>query len=363
MDLIQIQQRTISAQPAVNTSTHTLSGAAVVVNDSSVSDFSKTFESALSVDEPLESVSNTTLPSDSQAILNNGMILSQQGISQDIGIERQDMPVANSLLPSIMPPPAGSGSLRDAMFLLKSKGSGTDQNSSLIPILSPSSSTPVTTLNTHGMSGFLPVLDVGSHSLPNKMSVGIFENFAQKTTESGLLSVMTLSPNDNISSTSAIFNTQPSTVSNSSTLASSSVINTPLGASGWGQELSSRVQWLVTQGIQAAALHINPPHLGPVEVRIVMDQNQASISFSAPHMMTRDALEASIPRLRDMLSDNGLSLVNVNVSSSSFSDQREQQSGSTEIPQIFSEMDNIVDDESTLKTPSQAINHLVDYYA
>ena len=360
-----MQQRTISAQPAVNTSTHTPSGTAVVVNDSSVNDFSKTLESALGVDTPLESVSNTTLPSDSQAVL-NGMI-SQQGPQdigpQDIEIERQDMPVANGLLPSIMPPPAGSGSLRDAMFLLKSKGSGTNENSSLVPILSPSSSTPVTTLNTHGTSGFLPVVDVGSHFLPNKMSVGIFENLGQKTTESGLLSVMTLSPNDNISSTSAIFNTQPSTVSNSSALASSSVINTPLGANGWGQELSSRVQWLVTQGIQAAALHINPPHLGPVEVRIVMDQNQASISFSAPHMMTREALEASIPRLRDMLSDNGLSLVNVNVSSNSFSDQREQQSGSTEIPQIFSDMDNIFDDESTLKTPSQAINHLVDYYA
>ena len=334
-----MQQRTISARSAENTITHTLSGAAVIVNDSSVNDFSKVLESALGLDEPLESVSNTTLPSDPQTVLNKGMILSQQGIPQGTGAERQDMPVANNFLPTIIPPAAVSAPIVVVDEGVENVASGVI------------------------MSGFLPVLDVGSHFLPNKMSVGIFENLGQKTTESGLLSVMTLSPNDNISSTSTIFNTQPSTVSNSSTLVSSSVINTPLGASGWGQELGSRVQWLVTQGIQAAALHINPPHLGPVEVRIVMDQNQASISFSTPHMMTRDALEASIPRLRDMLSDNGLSLVNVNVSSNSFSDQREQQSGSTEIPRIFSEIDNILDDESSLKTSNQAINHLVDYYA
>lgn len=395
MDLMQMQQRTISTQSAANTATDTFSGT-TVASDSSANDFSKALVSALNVDESLDPGSKALQvdPTDPQILLNNGVVLSQQDAQQGAGAERQDMPVDNSLLPVmlpvIMPPPAvsvptvvvgvgmgnvaeggmqgESGLLTGAMLLLKSKSIGTDQSSSLLPTLpqmaSPSSSIPVTALNAQSMPGLLPGLEIVPFSLPNKMTAEVLENLGQKVNASELIAVMASAPDDTIgSSTSAMFNAQPNTVSNSATLASSPVINTPLGTNGWGQELGGRVQWMVTQGIQAAALHINPPHLGPVEVRIVMDQGQTSISFSAPHMMTRDALEASIPRLRDMLSDNGLSMVNVNVSSNSFSDQRQQQPGSAEIQRMFSAMDNSPDDKPSLKLSSQTINHFIDYYA
>ena len=395
MDLMQMQQRTISTQSAANTATDTFSGT-TVASDSSANDFSKALVSALNVDESLDPGSKALQvdPTDPQILLNNGVVLSQQDAQQGAGAERQDMPVDNSLLPVmlpvIMPPPAvsvptvvvgggmgnvaeggmpgESGLLTNVMLLLKSKSIGVDQNPSLLPssshMASPSSSIPATTLNAQSMPGLLPGLDIVSSSLPNKMTAEILENLGQRVNASELIAVMASAPGDTIgSSTSAMFNAQPNTVSNSATLASSPVINTPLGANGWGQELGGRVQWMVSQGIQAAALHINPPHLGPIEVRIVMDQGQANISFSAPHMMTRDALEASIPRLRDMLSDNGLSMVSVNVSSNSFSDQRQQQPGSAEIQRMFSAMDNSLDDKSSLKLPSQTINHFIDYYA
>ncbi len=393
MDLMQMQQRTISVQSTANTAADTFSGT-TVASDSSANDFSKALVSALNVDEPLDPVSNPALQADVQTLLNNGAILYQQETQQGTGTERQDMPVDNSLLPVMLPVimlspavsaptivagagmgnvaeggmPGESGLLTGAMLLLKSKSIGTDQSSSLLPTLpqmaSPSSSIPVTVLNAQGMPGLLPGLDIVPSSLPNKMTAEVLENIGQKINGDELIAVMASSPGDNISpSTSTIFNAQLNTAPNSSTVASIPVINTPLGASGWGQELGGRVQWMVTQGIQAAALHMNPPHLGPIEVRIVMDQNQASISFSAPHMMTRDALEASIPRLRDMLSDNGLSMVNVNVSSNSFSDQRQQQPGSAEIQRMFSTIDNSLDDKPSLKLPSQAINNFIDYYA
>lgn len=139
----------------------------------------------------------------------------------------------------------------------------------------------------------------------------------------------------------------------------------PLGAEGWGQELGNRVQWLVGQNVQAAELRINPPHLGPVEIRISVDQDQASVSFTAQHSVTRDAIEAAIPRLRDMLGDNGLNLANVNVSSQSqsFADQRGQQSVPRQYTEFMGGAEPLVSDESSSAVRGVSITGLVDYYA
>ena len=64
----------------------------------------------------------------------------------------------------------------------------------------------------------------------------------------------------------------------------------------------------------AAELHLSPPDLGPMSVRISMEQDQASISFSSAHAMVREAVEAALPRLRDMLGAQGITLADVNVS-------------------------------------------------
>jgi len=91
-------------------------------------------------------------------------------------------------------------------------------------------------------------------------------------------------------------------------------VQVPVGQPGWGEAVGQQVTWFVSQKISAASLRLNPQHLGPMEMAVSMDGDQASISFTSQHSMVRDALESSIPRLREMLSENGLNLVNVNVS-------------------------------------------------
>ncbi|MEQ6342335.1 MAG: flagellar hook-length control protein FliK [Gammaproteobacteria bacterium] len=145
----------------------------------------------------------------------------------------------------------------------------------------------------------------------------------------------------------------------------STAITLPVGADGWGQELGSRVQWLAHNNVQAAELRINPPHLGPIEIRIKVDGDQTSVSFSSQHVVTRDALEAAIPRLRDMLGDNGLNLANVNVSSQSFSDQRGQQAGSHDVyrASLSESSEAVLDDSSSANLSRDIAIGLVDYYA
>ena len=102
-------------------------------------------------------------------------------------------------------------------------------------------------------------------------------------------------------------------VASHNTSAASTPVAVPFNQPGWDQALGERVHWMVTQRLQAAEIHLNPPELGPVEVRLSMDQNQARIQFLSPHASVRDAIEAALPRLREMLGDGGVQLMNVDV--------------------------------------------------
>ena len=95
----------------------------------------------------------------------------------------------------------------------------------------------------------------------------------------------------------------------------------------WQQSLGERVQWLIGQQLQGARIRLNPAHLGPMEVRIQVQNDQASIQFMSAHGVVRDALEAAVPRLRDMLDANGIDLVDVDVSGQSFAEQQHQAEG------------------------------------
>jgi flagellar hook-length control protein FliK len=87
------------------------------------------------------------------------------------------------------------------------------------------------------------------------------------------------------------------------------------------------VVWAVNQGMPAAELHLSPPDLGPMSVRISMDQDQASIAFSSSHAMVREAIEAALPRLRDMLGNQGITLADVNVSQHGSADTQRESGG------------------------------------
>ena len=100
----------------------------------------------------------------------------------------------------------------------------------------------------------------------------------------------------------------------------------PVGQPGWGRAVGEQVVWFVSQNIQSASLKLNPQHLGPLELQLRMDGDKASIAFASQHAAVREALESSLPRLRDMLAEQGLNLVNVNVSQHDAGSRREQAS-------------------------------------
>jgi flagellar hook-length control protein FliK len=91
-------------------------------------------------------------------------------------------------------------------------------------------------------------------------------------------------------------------------------IDSPPGSAEWKHSLGERVVWLVNNQQQTAQLRLNPPDLGPVDIRLHLNHDQASIVFHAQHAYVRDAIEDAIPRLREMLQGEGLDLADVDVS-------------------------------------------------
>jgi flagellar hook-length control protein FliK len=146
-----------------------------------------------------------------------------------------------------------------------------------------------------------------------------------------------------------------------------SAITIPVAQPGWDQALGQRVQWLVGQQLQGAELRITPPHLGPIEVRISIGQDQQTVvNFTSPHAAVRDAIEAAVPRLRDMLGNNGQDLVNVNVSQHSFAEQRRQAapSGSGRDNSYLGDLPaDAVEGASGMSMSGRGGTGLVDYFA
>lgn len=94
----------------------------------------------------------------------------------------------------------------------------------------------------------------------------------------------------------------------------------------WGQVLAQRALWLTANQTQAATLRLDPPELGPLQVRITLDKDQASVSFIAQHQPVREAVEAALPRLREMFAASDLQLVDVDVQQHSHERGVDQQS-------------------------------------
>ena len=106
-------------------------------------------------------------------------------------------------------------------------------------------------------------------------------------------------------------------------------VNTPLAHNAWADEFSQKIIWVATQHGQSAELHLNPPQLGPLDVLIKVNGDQATALFTSPHAVVRDAIEQALPKLREMLADNGIMLGNATVSDQS---PREQQTKQTDQP-------------------------------
>jgi flagellar hook-length control protein FliK len=94
-----------------------------------------------------------------------------------------------------------------------------------------------------------------------------------------------------------------------------------VGTPAWDQALGQKVVWMVAGEHQSASLTLNPPDLGPLQVVLNVSHSTATATFSAAQPEVRQALEAALPKLREMLSDAGIQLGQASVNSGAANQQ------------------------------------------
>lgn len=82
---------------------------------------------------------------------------------------------------------------------------------------------------------------------------------------------------------------------------------------GMDEAFDQRILWMAEQRIGQAEMRVSPEGAGPIDVRLQIDGHRVSAQFSAANADVRQALEAGLERLRDLLGQRGMELADAQV--------------------------------------------------
>ena len=102
----------------------------------------------------------------------------------------------------------------------------------------------------------------------------------------------------------------------------------------FGPGVAAQVSLMVDRNLNAASLQVNPPALGPIEVRIALQGGHAQVWFTSHSAVTRDALASGSSKLREMLGTQGFAQVSVDISQRSFQERSSQSQAYQAMPPV-----------------------------
>ncbi|OOE89766.1 flagellar hook-length control protein FliK [Salinivibrio sharmensis] len=89
----------------------------------------------------------------------------------------------------------------------------------------------------------------------------------------------------------------------------------PLGQtpSEAGAALTERINVMLSKNLKQVDIRLDPPELGRMQIKLGINNDQASVHITVANQQARDAVEQAMPRLRDMLQQQGLQLAQGSV--------------------------------------------------
>ncbi|WP_193049145.1 flagellar hook-length control protein FliK [Pseudoalteromonas undina] len=133
--------------------------------------------------------------------------------------------------------------------------------------------------------------------------------------------------------------------------------------SEWGQRLlhvlGDKVKLQIGQQLQRAQIRLDPPNLGSIEISINIEGDKTSVSLTTSNAQVRDAIAQTLDQLRQSLSQNSSTTVDVNLSDKQ--QQSQQQLENNEIANNQTESPSHSDTASThsAKSPLDWLDLLV----
>ena len=131
--------------------------------------------------------------------------------------------------------------------------------------------------------------------------------------------------------------------------------------------LQERVSSMLSISNKEAEIRLDPPEMGSMQIRIRSDAEQAQINFVVQNQQAKEALEQSMPRLREMLAEQGIDLgestISYGQSGSEQSDEGEGQSQDQTANKNTQQDKNDEQDGANPQSSRQQTSSSIDYYA
>ena len=130
-------------------------------------------------------------------------------------------------------------------------------------------------------------------------------------------------------------------------------------------QLQQRVNLMLRQNIQVAEIRLDPAGLGQMQIKIDMQQEQASVQFVVQQPQAKELLEQQLPRLRELLQQQGIVLSEGSVQQQSQQQERQLAQHGRSGNQQSGNMDDNTDDipATAVQVTAAVSERLVDYYA
>lgn len=138
-------------------------------------------------------------------------------------------------------------------------------------------------------------------------------------------------------------------------------IPTDIEDSQWSKHFSDQVVWLGQQGMKNAVIKLHPEDLGPLEISIKVVNDSASVTIVSHSQQVRDMVDQTLPRLQEMMAEQGLNLAEVHVDSEKDARHFERQNSHSQEQLVVD-----VDDEPMSTAPIKhktAPQGIIDYFA
>lgn len=96
----------------------------------------------------------------------------------------------------------------------------------------------------------------------------------------------------------------------------------PLNKEMAADQLAERVQMMMSKNLKNIDIRLDPPELGRMHIRMNMQGDGATVHFTVANQHAREALEQTMPRLREMLAQQGVQLGDTSVQQQSAGQQQ-----------------------------------------
>ncbi len=91
-----------------------------------------------------------------------------------------------------------------------------------------------------------------------------------------------------------------------------------------GEQVAERLQMMMSKNLKHVDIRLDPPELGRMQIRMSLNSDAATVHFTVQNQQTRDLVDQAMPRLREMLAQQGLQLADSSVQQQSSGQQQRQ---------------------------------------